>query len=406
MDIQTADFDRNVFVNCPFDSAYRPLLFAMLFALKACGLEPRIAAERGDSGELRFRKIVELIKSSKYCVHDISRMETAAVGDLPRFNMPFELGLDLGLRESAVAPLNQKCCVILDTERYRFHRALSDLAGVDVKEHADSPERLVKQLRTWLVEAGMHGLPAGSTLWRKYKEFETVLNETLQAKGYAREDIESLCVADFLMHLHFPGPVSTVQSGESAIELDLMRAAEPFPIPDETIAECLDLADPAESLFATAWRGGLDAIPREARRGALLGAMSRIAESVIEVIFEPFGYTSIHHFSHPGLHGVDLLLLAPDQDAVVAVQVAATLRSNHVARLTKRSLVQMSGRRPGRADNPGTTERERMNKDVYGAIVAVNLADRLYRVAFTADFKSLLPVTAQEQLTNLGWLTE
>jgi hypothetical protein len=39
-------------------------------------------------------------------------MEAPVAGALPRFNMPFELGLDLGLRESLVYPLTEKRCVI------------------------------------------------------------------------------------------------------------------------------------------------------------------------------------------------------------------------------------------------------------------------------------------------------
>jgi hypothetical protein len=183
------DFERNVFVNCPFDSEYRPLLWAMLFTLKACGLEPRIASEKADSGEVRFHKIVRLIKQSKYCVHDISRMDALAAGVLPRFNMPFELGLDLGLRESAVYPLTEKRCAIFDTELYRFQKVLSDLAGNDIKAHNDSPDILVKQLRTWLVEAGIADVPGGTSLWTDYGMFAGILDETLRGQNQSQEDI-------------------------------------------------------------------------------------------------------------------------------------------------------------------------------------------------------------------------
>ncbi len=201
MDDGVTDFGKNVFVNCPFDSEYRPLLWAMLFTLEACGLQPRIASERGDSGEVRFHKIVRLIKASKYCVHDISRMEASAAGDLPRFNMPFELGIDLGLRESSVHPFTDKRCVILDRERYRFQRVLSDLAGNDIKAHGNSPQTLVQQLRAWLVEDGMVDLPSAHTLWTDYNEFGTILNERLLAKRYSAEEIAAMSVADFLANL-------------------------------------------------------------------------------------------------------------------------------------------------------------------------------------------------------------
>ncbi len=95
---RSADFDRSVFINCPFDSEFLPLAQALVFSILRLGLEPRIATERADSGETRVQKIRELIRSSRFSIHDLSRMEPLGPHDLPRFNMPFELGLDLGCR--------------------------------------------------------------------------------------------------------------------------------------------------------------------------------------------------------------------------------------------------------------------------------------------------------------------
>lgn len=39
-------FERNVFVNCPFDEAYLPLLRPILFVITDLDLTPRIALER------------------------------------------------------------------------------------------------------------------------------------------------------------------------------------------------------------------------------------------------------------------------------------------------------------------------------------------------------------------------
>ena len=70
------DFDRNVFINCPFDSDYFPLLRPLLFSIVYLGFNPKIALETSDSGELRVDKICELIKASKYSVHDLSRLKS------------------------------------------------------------------------------------------------------------------------------------------------------------------------------------------------------------------------------------------------------------------------------------------------------------------------------------------
>ena len=53
------EFRANVFVNCPFDDRYQPLLRAIIFCILDLGFEPRIALERLDSGETRLTKIVE-----------------------------------------------------------------------------------------------------------------------------------------------------------------------------------------------------------------------------------------------------------------------------------------------------------------------------------------------------------
>src|SRR5688500_8833266 len=84
-------FATNVFVNCPFDSQYRPLLRALLFTILDLGFEPRLALERLNSGETRIVKILELIEDAKFGVHDLSRIQAEAVGEFYRLNMPFEL---------------------------------------------------------------------------------------------------------------------------------------------------------------------------------------------------------------------------------------------------------------------------------------------------------------------------
>jgi hypothetical protein len=93
------DFDRSVFVNCPFDDAYLALLRPLLFTVIYLGYAPRIASERSDSGESRLDKICELIRSCRYSIHDLSRLKAARADEFYRMNMPFELGIDYGARQ-------------------------------------------------------------------------------------------------------------------------------------------------------------------------------------------------------------------------------------------------------------------------------------------------------------------
>ena len=55
-------FNKNVFINCPFDEEYLPLLRPLLFTILYVRLNPRIALESLDSGRPRIDKIVKLIK--------------------------------------------------------------------------------------------------------------------------------------------------------------------------------------------------------------------------------------------------------------------------------------------------------------------------------------------------------
>ena len=99
-------FETNVFINCPFDDGYQPLLRAIVFTVLSCGFSARSAMEENDAGAVRMDKIKRLIRESRLAIHDISRTELDVTSGLPRFNMPFELGLDSGsacIWESAVS---------------------------------------------------------------------------------------------------------------------------------------------------------------------------------------------------------------------------------------------------------------------------------------------------------------
>jgi len=61
-------FESNVFINCPFDKEYAPILQATLFAVVLLGFTPRLATERSDGGESRLEKIRQLIEESQYSI--------------------------------------------------------------------------------------------------------------------------------------------------------------------------------------------------------------------------------------------------------------------------------------------------------------------------------------------------
>jgi hypothetical protein len=128
-------YERNVFINCPFDPAYRPLFEAIAFAIADCGYHPRSALEVDDSSQVRIEKITTIINESRLAVHDISRTQLDRGTRLPRFNMPLELGLFLGAKTFGSGDHKRKVAIILDTERFRYQKFISDIAGQDIRAH-------------------------------------------------------------------------------------------------------------------------------------------------------------------------------------------------------------------------------------------------------------------------------
>lgn len=57
-------FEKNVFINCPFDITYiNDLLKPMLYVIIKNGYFPHLTLEIADSGQLRLEKITELLKT-------------------------------------------------------------------------------------------------------------------------------------------------------------------------------------------------------------------------------------------------------------------------------------------------------------------------------------------------------
>jgi hypothetical protein len=133
-------FGRSVFVNCPFDDAYLPLLHAVLFAIHDCGFIARTALDDVGGAESRLEKIGRLIRASRYSIHDLSRVQITPASPLPRFNMPLECGLALGAILYLPKPRAPRDLFFLSAEPYDDKMTVSDLAGLDGGYHKNRPE--------------------------------------------------------------------------------------------------------------------------------------------------------------------------------------------------------------------------------------------------------------------------
>lgn len=163
--------ETDVFINCPFDETYQPLFDAIIYTVMVCRYEPRCALEINDAGTTRIDKIQRLIKECRLGIHDLSRTELSPPHNLPRFNMPLELGLFLGAKYFGNARQKRKLCLILDREQFRYQRFISDISGQDIFSHEDDPHKLITRVRDWLNADGLWKIPGGAILRNGYDQF-------------------------------------------------------------------------------------------------------------------------------------------------------------------------------------------------------------------------------------------
>ena len=188
--MQSIHYNDNVFINCPFDSAYKPLFDAIVFAIHDCGFIPRCALEEEDASQVRIDQIYNIIADCRYGIHDISRTELDEDSGLPRFNMPLELGIFLGSKKFGTVEQKRKKCLILDTERYRYQQFISDIAGQDIQAHHNSSREVITRVRNWFRTASRREtIPSGSIIWERYEEFIEKLSQTAREARLIPEEL-------------------------------------------------------------------------------------------------------------------------------------------------------------------------------------------------------------------------
>ncbi len=192
-------YENSVFINCPFDEQYSDLFRAMIFCISVLGFLPRCSLEISDGG-VRLLKIVKIIGECKYGLHDLSRTELDAGTNLPRFNMPLELGIDTGCRYLGNKKYDSKCQLILDKEKYRYQAFISDIAGLDIEAHGNDTDELVGIVRNWLrTSSKRDDLPGGSFIQQEYDLF---IKDLPDISADRRLDHKNLTYTDLIYLIH------------------------------------------------------------------------------------------------------------------------------------------------------------------------------------------------------------
>ena len=131
--------ETNVFLNVPFDRKFERPFVALVVGVVAHGGIPRCVLELPSSKQ-RLARLLRLIRSCDISFHDLSRVQSTRTthGLVPRFNMPFELGL---------AVMHDRRFFVLEERPYRLLASLSDLNGFDPLVHHNDPRVVLSKLR-------------------------------------------------------------------------------------------------------------------------------------------------------------------------------------------------------------------------------------------------------------------
>lgn len=173
------DHTRCVFINCPFDAEYEPNIQAIVLGCVACGFTPRCASDIGEVSRQRLDRILEALCACHWSIHDLSRCRGEGDQSLARFNMPLELGFALARRH--ITPEAHRDILILVPSAHQYVRYVSDLAGIDPREHDGTPRLVLRCVMAWLARHAEHP-PA------KPPDIDPLLPHFAEAWAKSRED--------------------------------------------------------------------------------------------------------------------------------------------------------------------------------------------------------------------------
>ena len=180
-----ANYNKNVFINCPYDSEYIPMKQAIVFAVSLCGFTPKLVSMNHDGTIPRIDKIKAMINTSKYGIHDLSRCVAKTEGEFYRLNMPFELGMDLGCRYFSNED-NGKNILVISESPYNHQPSLSDFSGFDPKCHKNDIYQTMYIIREFFYSEVSHDVPDSyikkNEIRSLYERFQTKLYSDLGGK--------------------------------------------------------------------------------------------------------------------------------------------------------------------------------------------------------------------------------
>lgn len=88
--------------------------------------------------------------------------------------------------------------MILESQRYRYQAAISDLSSSDIAVHNDQPEVAVAEVRNWLNNEARLSAPGPAAVWGRFLDFMAENYDTLKARGFSDRDVEALPIPELI----------------------------------------------------------------------------------------------------------------------------------------------------------------------------------------------------------------
>jgi hypothetical protein len=188
--MQSSKLKDYVFINCPFDGQYANMFRACNFAILDAGFIPRCSMEVDDATVSRLAEIVKIIRECRYGIHDLSRIGLDVKSKLPRFNMPFELGIFYSAKHFGKGLQKSKECLVLEKKKYQYHKYISDLAGSDVRAHQNNQKKLIQTIRDWLITTSKRTtIPSGDKINQRFTAFQSDMRRACKKRSLVYESL-------------------------------------------------------------------------------------------------------------------------------------------------------------------------------------------------------------------------
>ena len=181
-----------VFLNIPYDSGFRRLYLAYIVGLTQLGLQP-YATLGIPGGARRLDRILALIQSCRYSIHDLSRVQLDRTPpSTPRFNMPCELGLTITWQ---ILNPSRHTWFVFESHHRRLQKSLSDLDGSDPNIHGGTVEGVMRELCNAFIRRG--AAPSVPHMMHNYRQMVRQLDDVLTNAGttsvFQARVFEDLC---------------------------------------------------------------------------------------------------------------------------------------------------------------------------------------------------------------------